>query len=182
MPSTLRRFQETRTNLHFVTFSCYQRLPLLGTADARSEFLQTVEEVRRWYDFELRAYVAMPEHVHVLMSEPLRKSLAVVIQMLKQNVARKLSHKGGSRFWLPRYYDFNVRTSEKMVEKIRYIHRNPVIRGLVSVPAEWRWSSYRYYVFGEESPVRIESEWLSDWRARNDSHPPLKRKGGAPEL
>jgi REP element-mobilizing transposase RayT len=46
-------------------------------------------------------------------------------------------------FWQTRFYDYNVRTEKKRVEKLRYMHQNPVKRGLVSAPEDWRWSSYR---------------------------------------
>ena len=56
------------------------------------------------------------------------------------------------------FYDFNVWTSRKRVEKLRYMHRNPVKRGLVESPELWRWSSYRSYALGEAGAVRI-NEW-----------------------
>ena len=59
------------------------------------------------------------------------------------------------RFWLARFYDFNVFTERKRIEKLRYIHRNPVERGLVSSPEQWRWSSFRWYLSGEVGPVGI---------------------------
>ena len=58
-------------------------------------------------------------------------------------------------FWQPRYYDFNVFTQRKYLEKLRYIHRNPVKRGLVESPELWRWSSYRDYRLGETGKVKI---------------------------
>ncbi len=83
----------------------------------------------------------MPEHVHLLISESERGPLSLALQMLKQNVARELRLPEGSPFWLPRYYDFNVPSEAKRVEKLRYIHRNPVRRGLVAKPEDWKWSS-----------------------------------------
>jgi putative transposase len=59
------------------------------------------------------------------------------------------------RFWQARFYDFNVWTERKRIEKLRYIHRNPVERGLVSSPEQWRWSSFRWYLCGETGPVPI---------------------------
>jgi putative transposase len=60
--------------------------------------------------------------------------------------------------WQRRFYDFNVWTARKRIEKLRYMHRNPVARGLVQEPEQWRWSSYRSYAFGEEGAVRI-NQW-----------------------
>ena len=88
MPWGLKRLQEARC-LHFLTFSCYGRAPLLGTARARDIFEQTFEQTRQWYGFYVSGYVVMPEHVHLLMSEPERAKLSVALQMLKQNVARR---------------------------------------------------------------------------------------------
>ena len=63
-----------------------------------------------------------------------------------------------NHIWQKRFYDFNVFTERKRVQKLRYIHRNPVARGLVESPELWRWSSYRAYAFGEEGPVKV-NEW-----------------------
>jgi putative transposase len=75
----------------------------------------------------------------------------------------KILHCNGVRtghLWQKRFYDFNVSTSEKRVEKLRYMHRNPVKRGLVRAPEDWKWSSFRSYAFKEEGPVRINcQEW-----------------------
>jgi len=57
--------------------------------------------------------------------------------------------------WQPRFYDFNIWTEHKHVEKLRYMHRNPVKRGLVPEPEQWPWSSFRYYKYGEAGPVRV---------------------------
>jgi putative transposase len=166
-------------NLHFITFSCYRRQALLGTPQARRVFEQTLERVRRWYGFHVTGYVVMPEHVHLLVSEPERSSLAVAMQMLKQIVAQKLNptlspkagdkggaSAGGIKFWQTRYYDFNVWTAKKRIEKLRYIHRNPVQRGLVAKPEDWPWNSFVHYVTGAEGAVEIESEWTGRRRER----------------
>ncbi len=80
--------------------------------------------------------------------------------MLKQNVARSLPELAANHpFWQTRYYDFNVWSEAKRIEKLRYMHRNPVKRGLVEKPADWLWSSFRHYVSGYEGVVEIESQW-----------------------
>jgi len=143
------------------------------------------------YRLVVLGYVVMPEHVHLLLSEPQRATLSTAIQALKLGVSRSLdrfgiepgkaavprSRKGGktwgtpvphpprapvrhppvtpNRFWQARFYDFNVWTEQKRIEKLRYIHRNPVARGLVASPEQWRWSSFCWYLNGEEGPVQI---------------------------
>ena len=169
MPWGLKRYQQTR-QLHFVTFTCYHRKPLLADPHARDLFVQTLETVRRWYGYWLTGYVVMPEHVHLLLSEPERKNLSLVLQMVKQMVSRKLQTSKGP-FWQARYYDFNVRSERKRVEKLRYIHRNPVRRGLVARPEDWLWSSFRHYLTGEEGAVEIESHWTASRREKLGIHP-----------
>ena len=61
-----------------------------------------------------------------------------------------------NRFWKPRGYDFNVHGEDKLVGKIDYIHRNPVRRGLVGRPDQWRWSSFRFYEDGDISPIAMD--------------------------
>ena len=101
------RFQQQRC-LHFITFSCYRRMKLLNSARAREIFERELERVRGWYGCYITGYVVMPEHVHLLISEPERGQLSVVIQMLKQITSRQLRPSSLPRFWQVRYYDFPV--------------------------------------------------------------------------
>jgi REP-associated tyrosine transposase len=110
----------------------------------------------------------MPEHFHILISEPKTGIPSTVMQVLKQRVARKCLPRRSpdqmklfdvdrpASFWQKRFYDFNVFSKKKIAEKIRYMHNNPVKRGLVESPEQWAWSSYRSFRFGEPGPVRID--------------------------
>ena len=157
MTRGLVRYQQTG-NFHFVTFSCYRRLPYLGTAAARDRFERSLETMRIRYRFVVCGYVVMPEHVHLLVNEPLQVLLSEAIQALKLSV----SVQSGQRpFWQARYYDFNVHNEHKRVEKLRYMHRNPVNRGLVAKPEDWPWSSFRSFATGQKGSVEIESPWTA---------------------
>ncbi|HUH61400.1 MAG TPA: transposase [Terracidiphilus sp.] len=160
-----KRYQRQRC-FHFITFSCYQRMRLLSTASACQIFEETLERVRRWYGFSISGYVVMPEHVHLLVSEPERSELSVVLQMLKQITSRKLRPRTLERFWQVRYYDFPVWSEKKMIEKLRYIHRNPVNRGLVQNPQDWPWSSFLHHAAGSVGVVEVESRWTAAKRER----------------
>src|SRR5271157_4795207 len=92
MPKGLKRFYG-RGHLHFVTFSCYRRLPLLKTVRARQLFVRELGRVRAEYGFLLVGYVVMPEHVHLLISEPKKGTPSTVLQMLKQRVSQKMRRK-----------------------------------------------------------------------------------------
>ncbi len=164
MPWSLERFQSGR-DLHFITFSCYRRQPLLDAPRARRTFEVILEQVRRKHQFFVTGYVVMPEHVHLLVGEPERGKLSASVQVVKQLVSHRLGT-GDQPFWQRRYYDFNVWTEAKRVEKLRYLHRNPVARGLVQRPEDWAWSSFRHWATGEECVVEIESQWTARKREK----------------
>jgi hypothetical protein len=67
--------------LHFITTSCYQQRPLLGSRQNRDLFLEVLEQVRRRYHFLVVGYVVMPEHVHLLLGEPERGNPSVVMRL-----------------------------------------------------------------------------------------------------
>ncbi|MHB1857521.1 MAG: REP-associated tyrosine transposase [Acidobacteriaceae bacterium] len=138
-----------------ITFSCSGRRPFLGTPAARNVFERSLETMRVRYQFFVLGYVVMPEHVHLLVSEPEKTSLSKAIQALKLSVAIQRNERP---FWQARYYDFNVFTDAKRVEKLKYMHRNPVARGLVEEPEQWAWSSFRHYSTGQIGTVGIESQ------------------------
>ncbi len=123
-------------DLHFITCSCYKRRSELGTVARRDLFLRVLERARQKYRFVVIGYVVMPEHFHLLITEPDVGDPSVVMKVIKERFT-KLLHHGGIRtgaIWQKRFYDFNVSTSKKRIEKLRYIHRNPVKRGLAENP------------------------------------------------
>ncbi len=159
MPRGLKRYYGTG-EMHFITWSCYRRQPLLDPTARKDLLLTVLELMRERYRFAVIGHVVMPEHVHLLISEPLIGNPSKVIQAVKLGVSRRLAMKGdlSGQFWQRRFYDFNLWSQQKEIEKLKYMHRNPVVRGLVASPEDWRWSSYRSYAYGEAGPVRI-----NDW-------------------
>lgn len=163
MPKRLKRYYG-RGDLHFLTFSCYQRREFLRTKRAKNLFVRELSRVRGEYRFRLVGYVVMPNHVHLLISEPMKGTVSTVLQMLKQRVARKMRRRKPRpgqmafafergeperrAFWQARFYDFNVYSRGKLKEKLNYMHANPVIRKLVKHPRDWAWSSWSNYVSG----------------------------------
>jgi len=126
MPRGLKRYYRKR-DLHFVTFSCYRKLPFLGTKHARGVFVRELARVRAECGFRLIGYVVMPNHVHLLLSEPVKGTTpSTVMQLLKQRVSRKMRKRkktgragqlefafgetveDARSFWQARFYDFNV--------------------------------------------------------------------------
>jgi REP element-mobilizing transposase RayT len=126
--------------------------------------------------FRVVGYVVMPEHFHLLISEPGRGTPSLVMQVLKQRFAHQVLKQRRQRrqrrstaqlalwvekeehLWQRRFYDFNVWSEHKRIEKLRYMHRNPVKRGLVLEPEQWAWSSFRWYASGEAGSVEV-NQW-----------------------
>jgi putative transposase len=182
MPKRLHRYYGSG-HFHFITSSCYHRRPLLGTARRRELFLKILEEVRARYGFIVVGYVVMPEHIHLLISEPDHGNPSTVMQVLKQRFARRVLGEWRRRkkteqgrlwqeafeqghIWQKRFYDFVVRSQAKRVEKLRYMHNNPVKRGLVLEPEQWKWSSYRWHAYGERGPILVNEQQTAVMRMR----------------
>jgi putative transposase len=191
MPWGLVRYHHTGQS-HFITFCCYHRRALFISDASRRVFESALERVRRSFRLRVYGYVVMPEHIHLLVSEPERtaplkpksglnwpptsqlepapglnepSTLADALKSLKQGVARRLIG-DADHFWQKRYYDFNVRNHAQFVEKLHYIHWNPVKKGLCERPEDWPWSSFLHHATGGEGRVEIESEWTARLRDR----------------
>jgi putative transposase len=119
MPSGLHRTYGAH-HLHLITCSCYHRLPFLRSARARDRFLSILEQTRQRYRFVVVGYVVMPEHIHLLLTEPEVGSPSTVMQVVKQRTARALLPRKKRRdprqrelfgeeprrvFWQVRFYD-----------------------------------------------------------------------------
>jgi len=150
---------------HFLTFSCCRRQANFSSAETHDLLLQCLENMRHRFSLCIYGYVVMPKHVHLLLSEPKQAPLADAIHFLKLSFSKQLRSRRGAvesgSFWQKRYYDRNVRDAQEFTIKLRYLHRNPVKRGLVKEPADWKWSSFRHYALGEIGIVEIESGWTA---------------------
>ena len=134
-----------------------------------------LDRVRCQRNFLLLGFVVMPEHVHLLVSEPAASNQSVALPVLKQEVSRCLRKRCKSplegqlglkfataqqeeeHFWQRRFYDFNVWSEKKFKEKLAYMHANPVKRGLVLHPRDWPWSSWGHYALGEQGLIRVDA-------------------------
>ncbi|MCX5999315.1 MAG: transposase [Chloroflexi bacterium] len=148
---------------HELTFSCFTRQPLLTSEKAKASLATAIEEAMKKHRFRLWAYVFMPEHVHLLILPAEEEySISRILKSIKQPASRRLiehlraSHPGALRcmetglaqprlrFWQDGGgYDRNYWSNGAVVRQMEYIHNNPVRRGLVERPQEWRWSSAR---------------------------------------
>jgi REP element-mobilizing transposase RayT len=165
MPKKLTRRYGT-TNLHFITFSCYRRLPFLRTVRTRNVFLIVLNDVRGRYQFTIVGYVVMPEHVHLLLSEPKKGNPSLVVQVLKQRVSRRLwrrTRTGVSARQFSTLTGCCLRTAQFLAEALlrlqcvepqeadREVELHAHESGEARFGGEsklWPWSSYQY---GEEN-------------------------------
>jgi putative transposase len=164
--------REIPRGIRFVTFSCERRLPLLGHRAIRDVFAAALAEAKQKFEFSLFAWVVMPENVHLLLLPRGEFPLDRILGCVKKSVAQRVIARwkalqapvlsaiarpdGSPRFWQKGGgFDRNVRDKQEFVKEIRYIHRNPVTRGLVERPEDWRWSSARWWM-GQPSLVECD--------------------------
>ena len=169
-------------HLHFITASTYRRARLFDSERFRCEFTATLEELRAELDFKVTGYVLMPDHFHLLLWPSGKAHPSRIVQSLKERTAkfilknlqsnRKLSWcqgmlerftlpptvhlHGPYRVWQRRFYDLNVWSEKKRLEKLNYMHGDPVKRRLVDSPEKWPWSSLRFYYLGDESVLKMD--------------------------
>ncbi len=177
-PSVAQRTHRVRVehtnHLRFLTFSCFQRLALFKNDAIKDAFVDHLGAAREKHRFHLIAWVVMPEHVHLLLWPRLPEApVSAILRTLKQRFAQQVIARwrtlrapifpriidsgGVPRFWLRGGgHDRNVWSDEEIAEKIAYIHRNPVTRGLVRSPEEWKWSSARWYAGMREGELPID--------------------------
>jgi putative transposase len=164
---------------HFVTCSCYRRLQLLSKDRAREWVIAELGNAREKLDFDLLAYVIMPEHIHLLV-RPRQQvyTMGHILAAVKRPVSVKAKAHlvvTNNAFWLDRLtvrkgeqetfrfwqagggFDANLCDERPILEVIDYIHANPVRRGLVNAPTEWKWSSARFWAGDHSGPLAMDS-------------------------
>ena len=144
--------------------------------------MKTLDELRSRLKFRILGYVLMPEHFHLLIWPSASADPSRLVQSLKERTAlfilknlrenrrfpwcqRMLERlrlpptvhlHGPYRAWQRRFYDLNVWSEKKRLEKLRYMHGNPVKRGLVKSPDQWPWSSFRFYYLEDSSVLAMD--------------------------
>jgi putative transposase len=168
--------------LQFITTSTYRRVPVFLNPEYCQLFVDALRAVRSRLDFLLIGWVLMPDHFHILLRPGLTESTSDILKQAKQRSAfaileallgqpdvrscRSLLRsfrlpptvhsQAHYRVWQRRFVPFNVYTEKKRLQKLDYMHANPVTRGLVSSPAEWPWSSWRFYYLEDRSVLEMD--------------------------
>jgi putative transposase len=183
-PSRKRMKRRESGSSRYITASCYRRMQLMGTPRIRDVFAQALEESRAKWDFKLAAWVAMPEHFHMILwpgprTDPATPDLAKILHDFKSQLAQRIiarwrqleapvlriliDPRGRARFWQRGGgFDRNIRSEDELAREVAYIHHNPVKRGLVTSAIDWPWSSARWYAGFTDGPVQVHPVWW--WR------------------
>jgi len=180
----MERIRKTRKSFnvpghaHELTFSCYKRSPLLDDDYARQVFLENLDRAREKREFDVWAYVLMPEHAHILIwPRNIDYSVPNILKAIKQPVSQRLiaewrktdlakleEIRSGTKNGKPLHtfwqagggYDQNIYKPDTTRKVIEYIHMNPVKRGLVESSTDWRWSSAAAYEGREEVEFKVD--------------------------
>ena len=129
--------------IYFITFSTWQRRRLFVVENYVRLFLQTLYRYRREGRFQLHAFVVMPEHVHLLLTPANDVTIEHAIQLIKGGYSHALGEILGHKreIWQRGFTDHRIRDEQDFLHHHNYIHSNPVERGLVSDPSEYRYCS-----------------------------------------
>lgn len=163
---------------HALTFSCFQRMPLLSRDRSRNWMLEALSRGREMELYDLWAYVVMPEHAHIVLLPRTGVTISAILKSIKQSVSRRVllwlatndrgflqrlevvdrsgRHKSYQFWQRGGGYDRNLRSVSDVHEKISYVHNNPVRRGLVEKPSQWLWSSAVAWETGKDEPIAID--------------------------
>jgi len=156
-------------HIHFVTTSCFDYKPFFCKSWSRQIIMDSIDKVRNKKGFLLFGYVLMPEHAHFLIVPNQCKTISESVRCIKWYSSTQLlaelrkRRKFEKRLWQPRFYDFNIFTHSKLLEKLNYCHMNPVKRGLVDSPEKWLFSSYRNYENNDDHVFRVD-RWWDFWK------------------
>jgi len=172
-----RKVNNRPYHAHFLTFSCYRRQAFFLGNLAPHWFLEFLDLARHETPFDLWAFVIMPEHVHLVIAPGESYDIAKILHRIKRTLTyrilrhvqavrpaflERMAHRQTDgtithRFWQRGGgYDRNLWTPEHIHKMIRYVHENPVRRGLVESPRDWPWTSYRTWMGGKPEPLPLD--------------------------
>jgi putative transposase len=141
----------------FVTVDLLRHRNQLGEGDFR-RLASALTHMRHKHGFILTAWVFLPDHWHAIIYPPCPLTISRVFQSVKviSTIGIHVCRREAGELWQIRFFDRALRTVQEYVEKVEYIHCNPVRRGLVKRAEEWKWLSVHEYagVSGEEQEQR----------------------------
>jgi REP element-mobilizing transposase RayT len=177
MTRTRYRFNETEYP-YFLTCTIVGWLPVFTRREAVQILFDSWAYLKREKGFRLYGYVVLENHLHLIASAP---DIANAVKSFKMYTARqivdmlkfhradillkqlrtfKLRHKTRSEYqvWEEGSKPKQIKDDEMMLQKLEYMHNNPVKRGYVDEPLHWRYSSARNYA-GETGLMEVVTDW-----------------------
>ncbi|MBI3099377.1 MAG: transposase [Planctomycetes bacterium] len=156
-----RRVYDRQGHSQFITFSCYGRRKLLNPDHAKRIVVGTLGSQVARHSGCCIGFCIMPNHVHALVWFPEQDTLHAFMDKWKELTSRQIASlyrrlfpkywntiPGDDPVWQARYYAFNTFSPRKTLQKLDYMHNNPVRAGFVKDPCDWPWSSARWYYQG----------------------------------
>ena len=169
-------------HLHYLTTSTYRRARVFDSERFKRKFTSVLDDLRGELGFRVIGYVLMPEHCHLLLWPSELANPSQIMQRLEERVAKfilsnlrahpdfpwcvrmlrrlqlppSVHDQAHYRVWQRKFYDMNIWSEKKRLEKLTYMHHNPVKRGLVKEPGDWPWSSWRFYYLEDASVLRMD--------------------------
>ncbi len=170
------RHYDEPNHAHFLTFSCYRRLPLLIKDRSRHWLIEALQAARQKHRFDLWGWVIMPEHVHLLLWPRPGCRTQTILADIKRPVGQQAIHwleanhpdflerltvrnrnRTYHRFWQAGPgQDRNIYDPNAAHQFLEYIHNNPVQRGLVALPEQWQWSSAQDWAGGKAVLLKVD--------------------------
>lgn len=168
--SKLKKY-EIPNHGHFITTNTFNKRKIFINEKTCSVIIEELKFYRKKFGFKLLGYVIMPDHIHcVILPKEVTKT-SDIIRDFKKHTAKVLSeliNKGEIRIkginkkakvykiWQNGFYDFNIYSQKKLIEKLNYIHSNPVRSKLVEDIEDFVYSSYRAYQYEDNYPINID--------------------------
>jgi REP element-mobilizing transposase RayT len=173
-----------RNVLHYLTFVVLQRVRVFADQGNCQLFIEALDETRKQYPFKLIAYVIMPDHVHLIVN-PAGGDIELVGKTLKGKSAKKILDRlkifeNGSTLsqlkrsaigkrnhtfslWQKKVKSVDLWTHKFILQKMNYVHMNPVRAALCDHPGKWVWSSYSAYVRNSQAEIPIQPDRQGYW-------------------
>ena len=149
---------------HHVTQRGNNREQVFFDDQDRRTYLDYLNKYATKYQIDIWAYCLMSSHIHVLAVPQDSESLAFGIGLVNQNYTRYINRKylRSGRVWQNRFFSCIVDTDEHLWAVARYIENNPVKAGMVTDALDYKWSSAKYHLIGEQDSLMERSHWLKE--------------------
>lgn len=147
--------------VYHVTSRGNERKPVFKSDQDRVNFLNTLQHVKKRYNWICHAYCLMDNHYHLLIETP-DGNLSIGMRQLN-GVYTQLFNKRHSRtghLFQGRYNSILIQKDSHLLEVCRYVVLNPVRAKMVEAPEAWKWSSYRATAGREAGHACLTTAWV----------------------